>query len=58
MAVKAKIGAGVWDMLLCEHCTHSWTVNDLDYEWTDDPEEGAIACPRCGSEHTIREERG
>lgn len=36
--MKAKLGAGVWDLLFCEECKHSWADQDVDYEWTDDPE--------------------
>ena len=58
MAVKAKIGAGVWDALFCEDCSHSWAGEDLDHEWTDDPEAGAVECPQCHSGKVAREERG
>ncbi len=58
MGVKAKIGAGVWDMLTCEDCGNSWTSSDVDFEWTDDPEAGAIECPGCQSHRVVREERG
>ena len=58
MGVKAKIGAGTWDMLTCEDCGHSWTDADVDLEWTDDPEAGAGHCPGCQSERVVREERG
>lgn len=58
MAIKAKIGAGVWDSLHCEDCDHSWTAEDIDYEWTDDPEAGGVDCPQCHSYKVTREERG
>ena len=58
MGIKAKIGAGVWDMLTCEECGHSWTASDLDLEWTDEPETGAVECPGCHSDRVVREERG
>ena len=58
MAVKAKIGAGVWDLLHCEECEHSWTAEDINCEWTDEPEAGGIDCPHCHSHKVTREERG
>ena len=58
MGVKAKIGAGMWDILTCEACGNSWTGADVDLEWTDDPEAGAVECPACHSERVVREERG
>jgi hypothetical protein len=58
VGVRAKIGAGLWDLLFCQDCLASWTDNDVDYTWTDDPEEGQVECPTCGSTHVIREERG
>lgn len=56
--MKAKLGAGVWDLLFCEECGHSWTDNDIDYEWTDEPEPGHHHCPNCSSIKVAREERG
>ncbi|MDQ3986416.1 MAG: hypothetical protein M3280_07960 [Actinomycetota bacterium] len=58
MGIKAKLGAGVWDMLFCEACGHFWTDGDLDYEWTDDPDRGHVNCPSCHSDRVTREERG
>jgi ribosomal protein L37AE/L43A len=58
MAIKAKIGAGVWDMLFCENCGYHWAGMDIDLTWTDDPEPGGIHCPRCESDKVVREERG
>ncbi len=58
MAIKAKLGAGVWDFLICVDCNASWTDHDVDHEWTDDPEAGVVECPRCQSTKVIREERG
>jgi hypothetical protein len=59
MAIKAKLGAGVWDWLICQECDHSWTAPDLDLEWTDDPERDLNdTCPTCGSSNVVREERG
>lgn len=58
MAIKAKIGAGVWDSLTCGDCDHSWTAEDIDFEWTDDPEAGQTHCPQCHSDKVTREERG
>ena len=57
---RVKLGAGVWDLLVCEDCNHSWTDNDLDLEWTDDPEPGGLGtqCPHCQSDRVTREERG
>lgn len=59
MAIKAKLGAGVWDMLICEDCSHMWTAPDVDLEWTDDPDNhSADECSACHSTRVIREERG
>lgn len=58
MAIKAKLGAGVWDLVQCEDCEAHWTEEDVDLTWTDDPEEGGSFCPSCGSANVIREERG
>lgn len=58
MAIKAKLGAGEWDILTCEECGHHWTGSDLDFEWSDDPEAGQVECPGCNSRKVIREERG
>ena len=59
MGVKAKLGAGVWDLLLCQDCGYSWPAPDVDLEWTDDPEHNhADQCCWCGSVQVIREERG
>lgn len=58
MGVKARLGAGVWDLLSCEDCGHSWTDNDVNHEWTDEPEPGDTHCPSCGSAKVVREERG
>ena len=58
MAIKARLEAGVWDMLTCEDCGHFWTAADIDFEWTDDPEMGQIECPGCHSSRVVREERG
>ena len=60
MAIQAKWGAGTWDMLICEDCTHMWNGLDIDFEWTDDPEPGGhgIHCPSCDSTKVMREERG
>lgn len=58
MAIRAKIGAGLWDLLFCQECDASWTDNDIDPEWTDDPEHGEVPCPSCGSDNVVREERG
>ena len=59
MSIKARIGAGVWDFLLCQDCDHYWTAPDVDLEWTDDPEADPIdECPSCGSTKVVREERG
>ncbi|MGH2731164.1 MAG: hypothetical protein ACRDJI_11240 [Actinomycetota bacterium] len=58
MTVKAKLGAGQWDLLFCEDCGHSWNDHDIDYEWTDEPESGEAYCPGCQSTHVVREERG
>ena len=58
MSIKAKLGAGVWDFLMCEDCNHYWTRPDVNPEWTDDPEQGISECPCCGSSRVVREERG
>lgn len=58
MAIKARIGAGEWDMLLCQECGSTWHGQDLDPAWTDDPEAGGIECPECHSAKVVREERG
>lgn len=58
MAIKAKIGAGQWDYLVCEECDHTWHGLDIDAEWTDDPEPGGTECPSCDSTKVSREERG
>jgi hypothetical protein len=59
MAIRAKLGAGVWDLLVCLECTHYWTAPDMNLEWTDDPEvEVSGECPCCGSGAVVREERG
>ncbi len=58
MGIKAKLGAGEWDMLTCEECGHQWASSDVNYEWTDDPEDGGIECPGCSSPKVVREERG
>jgi hypothetical protein len=58
MAIKAKLGAGQWDMLVCEACGQNWAGLDVDPEWTDEPESGQTDCPACGSDKVIREERG
>lgn len=56
--VKARLGAGQWDILVCEECGHTWHTEDLDPEWTDDPEHGDTQCPNCSSAKVTREERG
>lgn len=58
MAIKARIGARVWDLLTCEECGHSWTADDTDLEWTDEPEPAETQCPSCHSAQVTREERG
>ena len=58
MAIKAKLGAGQWDLLVCEDCGHNWTALDVDPEWSDEPEAGLAECPTCSSHEVIREERG
>lgn len=58
VAIKARLGAGVWDMLVCEDCSNIWSAPDVDYEWTDDPESELSDCPRCHSNKVVREERG
>ena len=58
VAIKAKLGAGVWDLLFCQDCDACWTDHDIDYTWTDDPEIGETHCPSCGSGSVVREERG
>ena len=60
MAIKARLGAGEWDMLVCENCEHLWHGLDVDPTWTDDPEgeHGASECPSCGGTSVVREERG
>ena len=58
MAIKARIGAGQWDVLICEECQHSWNDTDIDPTWTDEPEAGEVQCPHCSSQKVTREERG
>lgn len=58
MAIKAKLGAGEWDMLFCQDCDNTWHGLDSDPTWTDDPEHGATECPECHSNNVMREERG
>lgn len=58
MAIRAKLGAGVWDFIRCEDCEHYFESEDVNYEWTDEPETGSAPCPHCGSNKTVREERG
>lgn len=60
MAIRARLGAGEWDMLICDDCTQLWHDSDVDPTWTDDPEEGGhgTECPSCGSTRVVREERG
>ncbi len=58
MGIEARIGAGEWDMLFCQDCHNGWSDSDIDPTWTDDPEEGEVRCPACGSANVIREERG
>ena len=58
MAVRAKLGAGVWDFLICQDCGRSWSAEDVNLEWTDEPEEGEVRCSSCSSTTVIREERG
>lgn len=58
MAIRAKLGAGEWDMLLCQACGHYWLDKDIDPRWTDEPEEGHADCPTCFSTDVVREERG
>ena len=58
MSIKAKLGAGEWDMLVCEECDNSWHATDIDPTWTDDPEWGETECPNCSSTKVLREERG
>lgn len=59
MAVKAKLGAGLWDHALCEECDATWSTLDSDLEWSDDPEDGSdLHCPSCHSNRVVREERG
>lgn len=59
MAIKARIGAGQWDMLICDDCSHLWHDEDVDVAGTDEPEEGgAVSCPSCGGSKIVREERG
>lgn len=56
--MKAKLGAGVWDLLVCQECGASWTEQDVNLEWTDQPEPGEVSCPTCHSTKVVREERG
>ncbi len=59
MGIKARLGAGVWDFLLCQGCGHYWTSVDVDLQWTDDPEYCSDdVCPRCETADVVREERG
>lgn len=58
MAIKARLGAGEWDMLTCEDCGHTWYAPDIDPEWTDETEQGDAECPHCSSTKVTREERG
>lgn len=58
MAIKARIGAGEWDMLICDDCTHLWHDEDVDPGWTDEPEgDATLNCPACGGSQIVREER-
>lgn len=58
MTIKAKLGAGVWDMLVCEECALSGAGPDVDLEWTE-PEPGITdECPNCQSTRMVHEERG
>ena len=58
MAIKAKLGAGEWDMLTCEDCENTWHGTDVDPTWTDEADHGGIECPSCHSTKVIREQRG
>jgi len=58
MAIKAKLGAGVWDILCCEECEQTFSTEDVEYEWSDEPETTDLTCPSCGSDRLVREERG
>lgn len=60
MAIKARIGAGEWDILVCDSCSHLWHDIDIDHSWSDEPEDrgSGIECPSCSSSNIIREERG
>lgn len=59
MGIRARLGAGVWDFLLCQECGQYWTAVDVDLEWTDDPVHGlGDVCSHCGSADVVREERG
>ncbi len=58
MAIRAKLGAGEWDLLFCQDCGHSWSDHDLSLDWTDEPEQGQAECPTCASSSVVREERG
>lgn len=58
MGIKARLGAGQWDILFCQDCERSWSGEDVSLEWTDEPEQGGIECPGCHSRKVVREERG
>ena len=58
MSIKARLGAGQWDILVCEECQHTWNMPDIDPTWTDEPEPGDAECPACFSTKVTREERG
>ena len=59
MGIRARIGAGEWDLLVCEACGHIWQDPDIDPAWTDEPELGHAECPSCHeTRRIVREERG
>lgn len=59
MAVKARLGAGMWDYVVCQDCATAWSAPDANLEWSDDPEDGSdLSCPSCHSVWVVREERG